>query len=304
MEEEEMNGKKQKNKKLKTHKMNFKLLIIIWASVFAVLATVFIVTHFTSGLIGQEGFWLINLIIAFASFVMTSVFSVAIFNHNKISREMSEENRRNSDEVNTRAEEFRTLQFVSSNYTVIDFTDYMLLYAEPKRYIDGLKKHKDFTLYMKEDGTDITDAAENAGNYKFITIKIPFKVAEGKSVGKIRFSRFKFVKEGGSHIFVPCGKNNGSLIIYNDADRRNEVVVNLITDNTSEFFADGEIIPFLKIKANLTMQSLLGVAVTGWVELYFNNPLKLENSGANKYKINSSEFEISGLPVLTRGKEE
>ena len=300
---------------------NLRILTIIWGAVLLLVVTAFIVSQF-----GFPGFvpWdatfpLMSIIIAFAAFVIQSIFSFSILNYNADLRRMNEEIRKGSEDVNKRAEAFRNLQYISSNYTIIDFIDYMLMYAEPKRYKDKLKSAKDFTFYLKEDNVDICDVLENFDDYSFITIKLPFSIIEGKTVGKILFSRFKFVTESREHRFVPCGRFTSdfheaerrsasrpaqALILYNETDRRSEAVVNLIMKKSGDFYKPGTVNPFLKIKISLTMHSLLGVSVTGWVELYFTNPLKIEESGANKYKINSSQFEVSGLPVLLNSVNE
>jgi len=51
------------------------------------------------------------------------------------------------------------------------------------------------------------------------------------------------------------------------------------------------------------MISLLGVVVDGSIELYFTNPEKIDKTGANKYRINSSQFELIGAPKLGEHKE-
>jgi len=76
------------------------------------------------------------------------------------------------------------------------------------------------------------------------------------------------------------------------------VVVNLIEKKDSGFFNVKEVNQFSKIKINLTMQSLLGVAIDGIIELYFTNPQKIEKSGHSKYNIISSHFEVNGMPKL------
>ena len=305
-----MKNKKTKDKSVKTPKHSFKnavynirILIIVWASVFAIIATLFIVSFFVGD--GDQKPWFddsfsrtISIVISFAAFAVSSLFSFSILSHNAVTRDMNEEMKKSSNEVNARGESFRTLQYISSNYSVVDFVDFMLLYEEPDRYTSILRNSKNFQFYLREDDVDIMDVVENFDDYRFITVKIPIKIIEGKTISKIRFTRFKFVKEGTSHLFVACAGNNNSLIIHNENDHRDEVIVNLIMKNDSAFYPVGEVVNFLKIKISLTMQSLLGVSVKGWIELYFTNPLKLEEGGGNKYKINSSQFEVSGLPVL------
>ena len=281
--------------------LNFRVLLIIWSVVLGLLIVAFIVGHFaigdTTG--GTAAFPLVTVITAFTAFVVQSIFSFAVVSHNEIIRRESKELKKSNADINARSEAFRILQFIASHYTVVDFVDYVLLYEEFERYTEKLRKTKDFTFYLKEEGVDESDVAENFNGYRFVTIKLPMKIVEGKAVGKVKFSRFKFTKENGEHRFLPCAGANESLILFNEMDHRSEVVVNLIMKKSSEFFTPGHLNPYLKIKISLTVQSLLGVAIKGWIELYFTNPEKLEKSGANKYKILSSHFEIAGLPVLT-----
>ena len=278
--------------------LNVRFLVIIWGTVFLVLIVAFIVGQVSGEFAKGSTFPLISAITSFAAFIVQSLFSFSVLKHNAMVRDMSDEVKKSTDDINARAESFRTLQFIADNYSVVEFADYMLLYEESERYTAILKKTKDFTVYLREDNVDEKDIFEHFDDYQFLTVKIPFTAIEGKTIGKIKFSRFKFVKDCGDHRFVSCGGPADSLILYNETDKRSEVVVNLIVNKTSGFYAADKVIPFLKIKISLTMQSLLGVAVKGWIELYFTNPRKLEESGANKYKILSSHFEISGLPTL------
>jgi hypothetical protein len=51
---------------------------------------------------------------------------------------------------------------------------------------------------------------------------------------------------------------------------------------------------------NIRITSLLGVSIKGMSELYFTNPEKLEGDLTNTYKINASNFVISGMPYLEK----
>jgi hypothetical protein len=274
-----------------------KVLALIWGAVLLILAGAFITGQLLEEFAHPNTFPLVAAITAFAAFVVQSLFSFSVLSHNAVLREMSEETRKNSAEANARAEAFRSLQFVSSNYTVVDFVDFMSVYEEYERYREILRARKDFTFYMKEENIEIKDVVENFGNYKFITIRLPIMIVEGKAVGKIKFSKMKFVKERGTHQFFSCMKNNNSLIILNEGDRRSEVIVNLVMKKDSEFHIEDGVTPLLKVKMWLTVQSLLGVVVEGWIELFFSKSELIEN-GVSKYKISSSHFEIAGLPTL------
>ena len=282
-------------------------ILLIWASVFAIIIALYFIGQGIAKrssstdpnlIIQPSTYYIITIVVSFSTFVMTTFFSFVIFNHNKTMREISEDNKKRSEEAETRGEEFRKLQFISSNYSVIDFVDNMLLYEEYKQYVDQLRETKDFFCHLYENDIEMKDVIENFDNYDFLSVKIPFKVAEGKSTASIRISRFKFSKEGKDHRFVPCTHGSNTLILQDEEGKNQVLAVNLITRKDSDFYKSTEVVPFKKIKLNLTMCSLLGVAVTGWTELYFTNPRKLEKNGANQYKINSSQFKISGLPVL------
>ncbi|GHU99305.1 hypothetical protein FACS1894211_04480 [Clostridia bacterium] len=291
----------ERRSKRKRHIVNIRILIIVWGIVLALVAAAFIVSQASADFAKSATFPLVNIVISFASFVATSFFSISIFNHNAVVRDMNIEIKKNNDDVNARAEAFRTLQFIASNYTIVDFVDYMLMYEESDRYVNKLKSTKDFTFYMREDDVKTDDILEHFEDYRCVTVKIPIAIVEGRTIGKIKLARFKFVKDEKDHRFVSCGGPTAALILFNEDDKRSEIVVNLIMKKSSEFYKPRAVNPFLKIKVNLTMQSLLGVAVSGWIELYFTNPLKLDKDGVNKYKINSSQFEVSGLPVLLHG---
>jgi hypothetical protein len=56
--------------------------------------------------------------------------------------------------------------------------------------------------------------------------------------------------------------------------------------------------PRYKIYINIT--SLLGVQVRGISELYFTNPEQIEGDGTNTYRINSSNFTLLKMPVVTQ----
>ena len=290
-------GKTGKNKKEQV--LNLRALVILWGAVFALLVVVFVAVQFLpEGFVNSATFPLVGAVTAFAAFAVQALFSFTIIKYNAVNREFNEELKLQNTAADARAEQLSTLQFISANYTVVDFVDYMLIYAEPERYVNIVKKAKDFSLYMREYNIDESDVTENFSDYKFVTVKIPIAIIEGKSINKIRFSRFKFTKEDGDHRFVPCGTFTDSLILYSETDKRQEIVVNLVMRKSSEFFKAGAVIPFLKIKIGLSMCSLLGVEVKGNIELYFTNPEKLEASGANKYRIISSHFEVSGFPRL------
>lgn len=107
------------------------------------------------------------------------------------------------------------------------------------------------------------------------------------------------MKGNSTHNFFPPEGETNALILYNESDKRSEAIINLIMKKTSDTV--GEINPFLKIKINLDKESLLGVIVGGSIVFYQSG--KNRKTGANKYKINSSQFEIAGKPRLNIEKE-
>lgn len=287
-------------KKKRTFKLAY--LIMAWSIVvvlIAVAVTISLVT--TQGIIYD----LITVIITFSSFVSSSFFTFAVFNHNASIRAQSEEIRRQTDAINERNELFRNMQFVASNYTIIDFVHHMDIYSEFDRYIKKVKDTKSFQFYLAENNVVKENVLENFEDYLFLTLRMPIKIVEGKAIGKISLSRIKFEKENSTHIFIPIdGRETTVLILYNEVNHWQEIVVNLIMKKNGLFYTVGEINPFLKIKINLNMESLLGVMIGGAIELYFTNPEKIEQSGANRYKINSSQFEIIGSPRLVQENQD
>ena len=294
-----MNIAKEKEVK-QPFRMDFKILLIIWGCTVAVVITLFILSETVFvAIIKGETFQVLSNFLALVTFLTTSLLSFSLI---KNSKDINEQNQRNSAEINARNESFRTLQFIASNYAAIDFVDYMLIYEAYKRYVDDTKKTKNFSLFMREENVSLDDINANYDDFTFVTVRIPIiPLASGnKSVTSIRFSNFVFHKEDSLHQIVACcDVERNALILYNKDDRCQEVVVNLIVRKSSGFWIQDKVNPFLKISFNHTMYSLLGVEVSGWTELYFVNPEKVEKSGANKYTINSSQFEISGLPKLS-----
>ena len=295
-----MTEDKKPKRKTVNKVFSIRFLIIVWIAVLVALVVAFIVAQTLGDRIQSTTFPLLSTITAFAAFITQSIFSFAIIRYNAINRNLNEEMKKTGDDINARSEAFREMQFIAANYTVIDFVDSMLIYEESERYIKKLLRARDFSFYLKEDGIDETDIFENFNDYAFVSVRIPIKLIEGKTIGAIRFSRFKFTTEEMGHIFVPCANCDAAdcLILHNEITGMDEAVVNLIAKASSDFFIPGAVLPFLSMKIDSVMQSLLGVEIKGKTQLYFTNPEKLEKSGANKYKINSSHFVIIGKPAL------
>jgi hypothetical protein len=237
------------------------------------------------------GIRIATLFVAFAAFCSTSSFSYLVYNHN---RTVSRVN----DDANKRAELFRELQFASSNYSIIDFTDCMIIYGESIRYVDKFVGNKILTFHMIEDRINEQDVLNNPEDFTFLSIRIPYRVVEGKVVSKIKFERLKFERNGLAYRFItpPSEKESIAFLLYNEHTKRSESIINLIVSKKSDFFILGNINEFSKIKITIKVTSLLGVEVDGITELYFTNPERKEADGSNTYKVNSSNFTLNNMP--------
>lgn len=236
-----------------------------------------------------------TLIVAFASFGSSSLFSMLILLHNKTVTQMN-------DDTNRRAELFRELQFASSNYSIIEFMDRMLIYPESTRYVERFIHSGNGMFHMLESNIDENHLYENPNDYIYLSIKIPFRVVEGKTVSIITFDRLKFEREQTDFIFNTPKEIEESkcFLLYNEHTKRNNVIINLITKKDSLFFDSKGISVFSKIKINLNITSLLGVKVKGVSELYFTNPLQIEGDGTNTYRINSANFTLIDMPKIIK----
>lgn len=239
------------------------------------------------------GIRIATLIVAFASFISSTTFSLLVYVHN---RTVSRVN----DDANRRAELFRELQFASSNYSIIEFMDRMLIYNESERYIDRFIKRGIMSYHMLESQIDEKDVLENPQNYNFISMRIPFQVIEGKMVSQISFTKLSFVRDFNKYTFVTPKSETDSrvFILYNELTKRNNVIVNLIYSKDSSFMSNDIINHFNKIKIRINITSLLGVRVKGISELYFTSPEKIEGNESKSYKITSSNFTLTEMPTF------
>ena len=96
-----------------------------------------------------------TVFVAFASFLSSMLFSLLILLHNRTVVKIN-------DDTNRRAELFRDLQFASSNYSIIEFMDRMLIYGESARYIQRVIERKSMMFHMIEEGLDENEAMEIA----------------------------------------------------------------------------------------------------------------------------------------------
>ncbi len=233
--------------------------------------------------------------IAFVTFLSSVLFSLLILMHNKTAVRMN-------DDTNKRAELFRELQFASSNYSIIDFIDRMLIHNESERYIERLLKQKQTSFHMIEQGLNINDIYNNPSDYHFLTLRIPFKVVEGKIVASITFDKLRFERDGVDYEFYPLDQSSEmrAFLLYNERTQRNNVIMNIVTSKISEFYHLDQPSPFTKIKIYINITSLLGVKVKGNSELFFTNPKQIEGDYTNTYAIHSSNFLMTERPKIIK----
>ncbi|MCL2846654.1 MAG: hypothetical protein FWE38_03100 [Firmicutes bacterium] len=273
--------------------MNIRIPLFFVIAVVVVTVALFVVSAFLPDveMIQTPTARLIANVLALGVMIQSAIFSLLLIRQ-------SEVNRKNSDDINARAEAFRNFQFVASNRTIIEFHDYMLMFRTSERYTERLKQRMDFKFFMRHNGINMDDVRADISAYSILTVKFPMKVIVGDVIGAVKFINFRLDKEDGIHNFVPCCDDFQGLILWNEEKQRQEITVNLILPKGSGFYNEQTITPFHKIRIFLSMHSLMGVVVKGWTELYFTNPQKRERDGANKYMISSSQFKISGLPEL------
>ena len=279
----------------KEHKIIFTVISISGAIVFVLSLLMLFWGNELDLLFNVIGIRVTAIFIAFATFLSSMLFSLLILIHNKTTVKIN-------DDTNKRAELFRELQFASANYSIIDFIDRMLIYAESKRYIDKLLTQKSMIFHMIEKGLDKNDIYTNPENYQFLTIRIPFKVIEGKIVSSITFDKLRFERDGIDYEFYPPEQNTESraFLLYNERTKRNNTIINLIMSKDSAFYHFDQINQFTKIKIYINITSLLGVKVKGNSELYFTNPEQIEGDNSNTYAIHSSNFLITEQPKIVK----
>ncbi len=238
-----------------------------------------------------------TVFVAFAAFLSSTLFSLLILLHNRTVVRIN-------DDTNRRAELFRELQFASSNYSIIEFMDRMLIYGESERYIQRTLERKSMMFHMFEEGTSEEDIYQNPDNYRFVSLKIPFRVVEGKMVSSITFDKLRFERSGQNYEFItpPSQKESRAFLLYNEQTKRNNVIINLIIKKDSSFYNPTEVNVFTKIKIYINITSLLGVMVEGNSELYFTNPEQIEGDGTNTYRINSANFTLTAMPKIVQYK--
>lgn len=236
-----------------------------------------------------------TLFVAFASFLSSMLFSLLILLHNRTVVKIN-------DDTNHRAELFRELQFASGNYSIIEFMDRMLIYEESSRYVERLIQRRSMIFHMVEEGLDANHIYEDPTRYQFVSLKIPFKVIEGKTISSITFDKLRFERNGQNFEFFtpPTEHESRAFLLYNEVTKRNNVIINLIMSKDSVFYDPKKINVFSKIKIYINITSLLGVKVKGNSELYFTNPEQIEGDGTNTYRINSANFTLTDMPKIVK----
>jgi hypothetical protein len=236
-----------------------------------------------------------TVFVAFAAFCSSTLFSLLILLHNKTVVRIN-------DDTNKRAELFRELQFASSNYSIIEFMDRMLIYGESERYVNRMLQRRSMMFHMIQDKDNEEDVYLHPENYRFVSLKIPFRVIEGKIISSITFDKLRFERNGVNYEFItpPSETESRAFLLYNEHTKRNNVIINLVIKNDSEFYDPSQINVFSKIKIYINITSLLGVKVKGNSELYFTNPEQIEGDGTNTYRINSANFTLTEMPKIVR----
>ena len=128
------------------------------------------------------------IFIAFAAFLSSMLFSLLILLHNRTAVRMN-------DDTNKRAELFREQQFASTNYSIIDFMDRMLIYAESERYIGNVllnRKNMNFHMIESLAMTQMMSITRAQVNIHLFQLEFPFKILEGKLVSFNNFDKLRF----------------------------------------------------------------------------------------------------------------
>ncbi|MFA5006113.1 MAG: hypothetical protein WC509_01400 [Candidatus Izemoplasmatales bacterium] len=275
--------------------LNLPIIIIVVSAVVFVLSVVALAFgDFLADTFDVIGIRIAMLIVAFASFCSSSLFSLLIYSHNRTASRIN-------DDTNRRAELFRELTFASSNYSIIEFIDRMLIYDESERYVERYVDPRTMEFHMVDARIDDAAVCEDRREYRFTSMKIPFRVLEGKYVSGIAIERLSFERDGSRFDFRPCGGADETdvFILYNETTKRHNVIINLITPKETDFFLSEKVNAFSKIVIQLCVTSLLGVKVKGVSHLYFTNPEQIEAVGSNTYRINSATFALIAPPQVT-----
>jgi hypothetical protein len=264
-----------------------KVLIIVLVIVFILSVISLFYGDYLAANFDVIGIRIAVLIVAFASFGASTAFSLMVYVHNKTVSKIN-------DDSNYRAELFRELQFAANNYSTIEFNDRALIYSESPRYVPRFYSKESPSFHMMQEGLDLNE------ELMFYSMRIPFKVVEGKTAGSILLSNIKFERDLEVFKFKPLEheEETQGYILYNEQTKRNNVIINLVFNKNSNFFKEDILNPFSKIKISISVISILGVTIKGISELYFTNPTQIEGVGLHTYKINSSNFRLTKQPFI------
>lgn len=262
----------------------FLMITVIVVFILSVMSLIF--ATWLEERIAVVGIRIAVLIVTFAAFGASAIFSMMVYRHNITASRINDDN-------NKRSELFRELQFVSSNYSIIEFNDRMLISPESSWYMPKYYK-KDIPSFHLVDQNLNPDE-----ELLFYTIRIPFHLIEGRTPGRIEINKIKFEKGEQQFIFVPMAQERSTqtYLLHNEKTKRRNMIVNIVFNKSSNFFNE-EVNLFTKIKMSLTVGSVLGVSINGNSELFFTNPTQTEGQGLHTYKINSSNFLTTSLPYL------
>lgn len=268
---------------------SFKYLMIILAIVFLLSLVSLFAGDYLAANFDVIGIRIAVLIVSFAAFGASTYFSLVVHLNNKTMSKLN-------DDQNKRAEQFRTLQFVSNNYSIIEFNDRMLIMKESSWYVKKFFQKEIPSFHMAQKNIDIDKELE------FYTIRIPFRVLEGRTPGSIMLSKITFEKGSQRFDFYPLEHEEitQSYILYNEKTQRNNLIMNLVFNKESHYFEENEINQFSKIRIAFAITSILGVTLQGVSELYFTNPVQVEGDGLHTYKINSSNFKLTANPYIEK----
>lgn len=271
------------------------VMAIASTTVFAIALTMLIFGDELEQMFNVIGIRVATVFVAFASFSSSTLFALLILLHNRSVMKIN-------DDTNKRAELFRELQFASANYSIIEFMDRMLIYAESERYVNRMLERRSMMFHMFEDKTKEEDVYAHPEDYRYVSVKIPFRVIEGKIISSITFDKLRFERNGLNYEFItpPSQTESRAFLLYNEHTKRNNVIINLIIKKDSEFYDPEKVNVFSKIKIYINITSLLGVMVEGNSELYFTNPEQIEGDGTNTYRINSANFTLTEMPKIVK----
>lgn len=265
----------------------FIILVITLIIVFVLSMIALIEGDYLAATFDVIGIRIAVLIVAFASFGASTLFSLLVYSHNKTVTKIN-------DDTNKRGELFREMQYAASNYSMIEFNDRMLITKESSRYIHKFYDKGTPSFHMIQDTLDLTKEID------FLTIRIPFSNIEGKHPANINLSKIRFERDNEIFTFIPMQHENFAqcYILYNEKTKRNNLIMNLVFNKDTNYFNESKLNLFTKIKIWLQVTSILSVTIDGMSELYFTNPTQVEGDGLHTYKINSSNLRVLKNPYI------